>query len=112
MAQLGHEHSVSIRTPSGATYVARTFAEQQRDGSWQGWIEFSPTDGRGGPRRTDRETTQPTCEAVAYWASGLEPVYFEGAFERAHNGHNRANSATASKPRRRAGVRQGPQNRP
>jgi len=92
--------------------VARTYADRQRDGSWQGWIEFSPNDGRGGPRRTDRETTQPTCEAVAYWASGLEPVYFEGAFERAHNAHHGGDSARSSKPRRRAVVRPAPQNRP
>jgi hypothetical protein len=38
----------------------------------------------GGPAlRTGRETTQPNRDAVAYWASGLEPVYFEGAFVRA-----------------------------
>ena len=86
MADLVHEHSVVIQTPKGATYTARTYAEQQRDGSWQAWIEFSPTDGRGGTKRTDRETTQASREAVAYWASGLEPVYFEGAFERAHAG--------------------------
>ena len=85
MAVLVHEHSVTVQTPKGATYLARTYAEQQRDGSWQAWIEFTPIDGRGGPLRTDRETTQPTRDAVAYWASGLQPVYFEGAFERANN---------------------------
>jgi hypothetical protein len=84
MADLVHEHSVTIQTPKGATYTARTYAEPQRDGTWQGWIEFRPLDGRGGTLRTDRETTQPTREAVAYWASGLQPVYFEGAFERAY----------------------------
>jgi hypothetical protein len=85
MANLVYEHSVTIQTPKGATYTAYTYAEPQRDGTWQGWIEFRPVDGRGGPLRTDRETTQPTRDAVAYWASGLEPVYFEGAFERAHD---------------------------
>jgi hypothetical protein len=84
MADLVYEHSVTIQTPKGATYTARTYAAPQPDGTWQGWIEFRPVDGRGGPLRTDRETTQPNREAVEYWASGLEPVYFEGAFERAH----------------------------
>ena len=34
--------------------------------------------------QTDRETTQSTLEGVAYWATGLEPIYFEGAFDRAY----------------------------
>ena len=49
---------------------------------WEAWIEFHPE--QGGPiRATDRESTQPNRTAVEYWMSGLEPVYFEGAFERA-----------------------------
>jgi hypothetical protein len=39
--------------------------------------------GRGIVRRSAVETTQPNREALAYWASGLEPVYLEGALERA-----------------------------
>jgi hypothetical protein len=34
--------------------------------------------------RTDRETSQPNREALEYWSTGLEPVYIEGAFQRAH----------------------------
>jgi hypothetical protein len=83
MAQLVHEHRASIQTPSGTTYVARTYAEQQPHGLWIGWLEFTPVSG-GPTLRTDFETTQPTLEMVGYWASGLEPVYFEGAFERAY----------------------------
>jgi len=83
MAQLVHEHRAVIRTPSGAIYVARTYAEQLPHGVWIGWLEFTPVSG-GPTLRTDFETSQPTLEMVAYWASGLEPVYFEGAFERAH----------------------------
>jgi hypothetical protein len=49
---------------------------------WEGWLEFLPLDG-GEPLCTGRETTQPNRDALAYWASGLEPIYFEGAFERA-----------------------------
>lgn len=49
---------------------------------WHGWLIFLPlTDGE--PFETDRETTQSTRDALAYWATGLEPLYFEGAFERA-----------------------------
>jgi len=32
---------------------------------------------------TERETTQPSREALLYWATGLEPIYLEGAFARA-----------------------------
>jgi len=83
MVQLVHEHATQVRTPEGKTYVPRTYAEQQPDGTWFGWLEFRPLDDRLPTLRTERETTQPTLETVAYWASGLEPVYFEGAFERA-----------------------------
>ena len=83
MAKLIHEHETHVRTPHGDTYVARTYAEEERGGTWVGWIEFVPLSGRGPTLRTARETTQPSLDAVAYWASGLEPVYLEGAFERA-----------------------------
>jgi hypothetical protein len=72
---------VSIEA-NGTIYVPRVYANQRSDGIWEAWIEFHPIDG-GPPRLTDRETTQPNRTAVEYWTSGLEPVYFEGAFERA-----------------------------
>lgn len=34
-------------------------------------------------RRTRRETTQPSRDALRYWATGLEPTYLQGALERA-----------------------------
>ena len=50
------------------------------DGTWIGWIEFV----NGTTRlRTEQETSQPNREALAYWATGLEDVYFEGALNRA-----------------------------
>jgi hypothetical protein len=33
--------------------------------------------------RTERETTQPDKAVLEYWATGLEPIYFEGALARA-----------------------------
>jgi hypothetical protein len=53
------------------------------DGTWIGWIEFHPTDITKPVLITDQETSQPNQMDVEYWATGLEPVYFEGAFERA-----------------------------
>jgi hypothetical protein len=82
MAKLIHEHSATFRE-DGTIYTMRTYGRQRRDGTWIGWIEFHPRDRTGEVRKTGRETTQPSQEALAYWADGLEPLYFEGAFERA-----------------------------
>ena len=65
----------------GGNYNAYVMGEERADGTWEGWIEFSGW--AGDERRTERETTQPSREALAYWASGLEPVYLEGALARA-----------------------------
>ena len=73
--------SVQIEA-DGERFVPHVLASERADGMWEAWIEFRPMDG-GSPRVTDRESTQPNRAAVEYWASGLEPVYFEGAFERA-----------------------------
>ncbi|HEY3120305.1 MAG TPA: hypothetical protein VGL15_06755 [Vicinamibacteria bacterium] len=80
---LVHKHSVTFTEPAGTAYSIRTYGKQRRDGTWIGWIEFHPRDGSGKVVRTGRETTQPNRKALAYWADGLEPLYFEGAFERA-----------------------------
>jgi hypothetical protein len=81
MAKLIHRHSARFREADGTGYAVRTYGRQRRDGTWIGWIEFHRR-GRE-PLRTGRETTQPNQKALAYWADGLEPIYFEGAFERA-----------------------------
>jgi hypothetical protein len=52
------------------------------EGGWQGWIEFVPIAG-GDAVRTGRETTQPNRADTEYWASGLTPVYLDGALTRA-----------------------------
>ena len=83
MPELIHEYSFVYRSDDGTPYVLRAWGESRSDGTWEGWLEFTPADGVGRERRTGRETTQPNRDAVAYWASGLEPIYFEGAFARA-----------------------------
>lgn len=83
MAQLIHRHSTVELGLEAAPYAPQTFGEQRADGTWEGWIEFHPLTPTGVAVLTERETTQPNLEALAYWASGLEPIYFEGAFERA-----------------------------
>lgn len=90
MAELIHTHSARVRGPGGVAYEARVYAEPERGGTWKGWLEFHPLPAQAGGAargvlRTDRETTQPSRDAVDYWAGGLEPVYLEGALARAHD---------------------------
>jgi hypothetical protein len=62
-------------------YTVTAHAEPEGN-VWIGWLEFTPL--QPGPSlRTGEETSQPSREAVAYWASGLEAVYLEGALARA-----------------------------
>ena len=80
MRQLLHEYAETI-VADGCEYIARAYGAERPDGHWEGWIEFVADDGP--PLSTDRETTQASGAALGYWASGLEPVYLEGAFARA-----------------------------
>src|SRR5262245_45323583 len=83
MIELVHERFIDLLAPSGTRYDrARVYAEPQRGGTWRGHISFVPA-GDGDLLETGQETTQSTLEGVAYWATGLEPVYFEGALARA-----------------------------
>jgi transitional endoplasmic reticulum ATPase len=68
----------------GTAYCARACGGAAGDGTsrWHGWIEFLPV--RGAPViRTPRETTQRNRADTALWATGLTPVYLEGALRRA-----------------------------
>jgi hypothetical protein len=84
MSNLIHEFASEVTDADGHVYSARAMG-RKRDGRtvWEGWLEFTPLGGRGIVRRSPIETTQPNREALGYWASGLEPVYLEGALERA-----------------------------
>lgn len=83
MSELIFEHGVRLRDEGDVLYVPRTFGEEREDGTWQGWIEFHPLELGSRVLTTGRETSQPNRTALEYWASGLEPIYFEGAFSRA-----------------------------
>jgi hypothetical protein len=63
-------------------YRAQACGHPMDDGRWEGWIEFEALDGSG-VVRTQRETTQPNRTDTAYWATGLTPVYLDGALHRA-----------------------------
>jgi hypothetical protein len=68
----------------GVTYRARACGREMDDGRWEGWIEFESLDGSE-VLRTGRETTQPNRTDTEYWATGLTPVYLEGALYRARH---------------------------
>lgn len=82
MAELILDLAEQLLAPDGSRYAVRVYGEPRPDGDWIGWLSFTAATGAD-VRRTERETTQPSRAALAYWASGLEPVYLEGAFSRA-----------------------------
>ena len=71
--------------PDGTLYVARVYGVPRRDGTWVGWLAFLAPYATL-VLRTERETTQPNRLCLTYWATGLEPVYLEGALGRAREG--------------------------
>lgn len=81
MAELLHEFSIRVSDRDGGDYIAQAWGRRMDDGRWEGWLEFLPVV-RGFARRTGRETTQADLDALAYWVTGLEPVYLEGALAR------------------------------
>jgi hypothetical protein len=72
-------------------FRARACGSESDWGLWEGWIEFVPLDG-GPVLVSGRETTQPNRQDTVYWATGLSPVYLEGALVRAFD------SADAAEP--------------
>lgn len=80
--QIVYTHPHEVRSRDGSVYRVYVLGAQRADGTWSGWIEFvSPAGTRR--VRTSQETSQPNRDALAYWASGLEDVYYEGALSRA-----------------------------
>jgi hypothetical protein len=84
MDELIQEFVSEVADADGHVYTARAMGRQRTGRTvWEGWFEFAPVGGRGIIRRSEVETTQPNRGALAYWASGIERVYLEGALERA-----------------------------
>ena len=81
MAETFAEFEATIAA-HGRSYASRVCGRQRDDGIWEGWIEFEDT-ATGESLRSERETTQPDASDLRYWATGLTPVYLEGALNRA-----------------------------
>jgi hypothetical protein len=67
------------------TYVARAIGRQAADRMWEAWIEFVPVSGKGDVIVSGVESRQPERDHLVYWATGLTPVYLEGALHRARS---------------------------
>jgi len=91
------EFQTRVSDADGRVYAARAVASEMPGGNWQGWIEFTPLGGRR-PLRSPRETPQPNRTDVEYWATGLTPVYLEGALARAKTPLRTTQKATATAP--------------
>jgi hypothetical protein len=76
------EFENTVEDEEGRSHVALVVGEQREDGRWIGRIRFTLTDGSDSVE-TDRETTQPNRDDLAYWATGLTYFYLEGALARA-----------------------------
>ena len=84
MSEILMTYAEPVRDPQG-TYVARAVGRQGDDGMWEGWIEFVPVNGGSDVIVSGVESRQPAREHLAYWSTGLTPVYLEGALHRARN---------------------------
>jgi hypothetical protein len=84
MSERIEQYSSMLEDQDGVRYAIEAFGKTTPNGMWEGWLEFHPLESEMPVLRTERETTQPNRRALEYWATGLEPLYFEGAFERAH----------------------------
>ena len=68
---------------AAGNYAARAVGRHADDGMWEGWLEFVPIDGDGEAIVSSVESRQPEHEHLVYWATGLTPVFLEGALARA-----------------------------
>jgi hypothetical protein len=79
---------VSYETPvrdDGGEYHARAVGRRADDGMWEAWLEFVPVAGAGDVLVSSVESRQPEHAHLLYWATGLTPVYLEGALARARH---------------------------
>ena len=83
MTDVLHVFGGVIEDRRGA-FDGRVVGRQMGDGTWEGWLEFAPANHAESLLVTDVESRQQTHVQLLRWASGLTPVYAEGALHRAH----------------------------
>lgn len=82
MAELLISYDAPVIHKTGR-YHARAVGRQAEDSMWEGWFEFEPLDDNGPVIVGSAETRQPEYHDLVYWATGITPVFLEGAFDRA-----------------------------
>ena len=97
MAEVFVTYNDPIAAADGTIFRARACGREMDDGRWEGWIEFESIDGTE-ILRSGRETTQPNRGDTEYWATGLTPVYLEGALTRAREPHVPSASRPVERP--------------
>ena len=81
MAQTLIRFDTPVIHRDGRQYRAQACGRDRDNGQWEAWIEFEDVTS-GEILRSQRETTQPNHTDAVYWATGLTPVYLEGALDR------------------------------
>jgi hypothetical protein len=103
MEQLLQEFETPVADSAGTIYRVFLYGRSRPADTWQGWLVFErTTDGKRFP--TGVETTQPSAEAVLYWAAGLTGAYFDGALGRAVSSHGHDVTPVAAPQRRLAAI--------
>ena len=97
MAEVLVEYSDVVISAGTNRYVARACGTAVPSGQWHGWLEFIDVE-TGDAVRSPRETTQPNRTDTLYWATGLTPVYLEGALQRALHPTFRARPRSQATP--------------
>jgi hypothetical protein len=81
MAQTLLRFDTPVTRADGRQYRAQACGRERDNGQWEAWLEFEDME-TGEVFRSQRETTQPNRTDAAYWATGLTPVYLDGALDR------------------------------
>jgi hypothetical protein len=84
--QLLQQFEQAVTDAAGVSYRVYVYGRSRPADTWQGWIVFERTHDNA-RFATPVETTQPSADAIRYWAQGLSQAYFDGALWRAmHTG--------------------------
>jgi hypothetical protein len=81
MAQTLIRFDTPVTHSDGRQYRVQACGRERDNGQWESWLEFEDVE-TGEVFRSQRETTQPNHKDSVYWATGLTPVYLEGALDR------------------------------
>ena len=81
MAETLLRFDTPVSHSDGHQYMAHACGRERDNGQWEAWLEFKDVE-TGEVLRSQRETTQPNRTDALYWATGLTPVYLEGALDR------------------------------